>query len=33
MKAKIVEFNGKLYMSVGGVIQYECDEFGNRVEG
>ena len=32
MKAKIVEIDGKLYMSVGGVIQYECDEKGNRKE-
>ncbi len=32
MKAKVIELNGKFYMSVGGVIQYECDKFGNRVE-
>lgn len=32
MKAKIVELNGRFYMSVGGVIQYECDEFGNRTK-
>lgn len=32
MKAKIIEINGKLYMSVGGVIQYECDVKGNRKE-
>lgn len=23
MKAKIIEINGRYYMSVGGVIQYE----------
>jgi len=32
MKAKIIELNGRFYMSVGGVIQYECDESGNRIE-
>ena len=32
MKAKIIEINGRLYMTVGGVIQYECDEKGNRKE-
>ncbi len=32
MKAKIIEKNGRFYMSVGGVIQYECDEKGNRKE-
>lgn len=32
MKAKTIEFNGKFYMSVGGAIQFECDEFGNRAK-
>lgn len=32
MTAKIIEINGKMYMSVGGIIQYECDEKGNRKE-
>lgn len=32
MKAKIIEISGKFYMTVGGVIQYECDEKGNRKE-
>ena len=32
MKAKIIEINGRLYITVGGVIQYECDEKGNRKE-
>lgn len=31
MKAKIIELNGRYYMSVGGVIQYECDKEGNRI--
>ena len=32
MKAEIIKFNGKFYMSVGGIIQYECDESGNRAK-
>ena len=32
MKSKIVEIDERYYMSVGGVIQYECDENGNRKE-
>lgn len=32
MKAKIIEINGRYYMSVGGVIQYECDAKGNIKE-
>ena len=32
MKAKIIEINGRYYMSVGGVIQYECDEEGNKIK-
>ena len=31
MKAKIIELNGRYYMSVGGVIQYECDKEGNKI--
>ncbi len=31
MKAKIIEINGRYYMSVGGVIQYECDKEGKRI--
>jgi hypothetical protein len=31
MKAKIIEIDGKFYMTVGGVIQYECDEKGNII--
>ena len=29
MKVKIIEINGRYYMSVGGVIKYVCDEKGN----
>ena len=32
MKAKIIEINGRYYMSVGGVIQYECDKEGNKIK-
>ena len=32
MKAKIIEIDGRFYMSVGGVIQYECDKDGNRIK-
>lgn len=32
MKAKIIEINERYYMSVGGVIQYECDKEGNKIE-
>lgn len=32
MKSKIIEINERMYMSVGGVIQYECDAKGNRKE-
>lgn len=32
MKAKIIEINGRYYMSVGGVIQYECDKEGNMIK-
>lgn len=32
MKAKIIEINRRYYMSVGGVIQYECDKEGNKIK-
>jgi len=32
MKAKVIEINGRYYMSVGGVIQYECDKEGNMIK-
>lgn len=31
MKAKIIEIDGRYYISVGGVIQYECDKNGNMI--
>ena len=32
MKAKVIEINGRYYMSVGGVIRYECDKEGNMIK-
>lgn len=32
MKAETIKFNGRFYMSIGNVIQYECDESGNRAK-
>ena len=32
MKSKIVEIDGKLYMTVGGVVLYECDKEGNKIK-
>ena len=31
MKHKIVEINGKLYMSVGGIILYEIERTENGI--
>lgn len=32
MRAKVIEFNGRFYMSISDVIQYKYDESGNRIK-